>query len=302
MTPRPANIEHEAQAWRDGTWAVFRIVELPRDEPVGGASLRLGEHGIGEASYSSRREPVGAGWRHVPSGCFPAGPSMTSASLASSCACTRTTWRRRGSPSAPGFQREGVERPSRAWPDGRASTPSSIPARPASRARSRARGLRSVRLGGGGAPARAARRDPRHVRCRRRALPERDVVRVGRRPLPVRHGATTRKVANVERDARGSVLVHDSRVGFDVVGLRASGRMRVVRGSEGAAFGAARPRALSDRRRVGDPERSRLPRGERRGAEFVPGARRSGTSARQEANRELLDVGTYRPLAPTTPR
>ena len=46
-----ANIERAESAWRQGTWAVFRIVEAATDEVVGGVNLRLAAHRTAEVAY-----------------------------------------------------------------------------------------------------------------------------------------------------------------------------------------------------------------------------------------------------------
>ena len=44
-------------------------------------------------------------------------------------------------------------------------------------------------------------------------------------------GSSSRKVANLGRDGRATVVVHDSRAGFEVCGLCIQGRAQVVRGA-----------------------------------------------------------------------
>ena len=113
-----ANIERAAEAWDDGTWAVFRIVEAATDEVVGGVNLRLGDHAVAEISYFLRASARGRGFatravRLVARWAFDelaierielrAHPDNAASRLVADRA---------------GFRREGVERASRAWPDG----------------------------------------------------------------------------------------------------------------------------------------------------------------------------------------
>ena len=299
-----ANVEREAQAWRDGTWAVFRIVELPRDEVVGGASLRLGEHGIGEASYFLSARARGRGlatravrllarWAFEELGLARVELRVHPDNLASQRVAHRA-----------GFRREGIERASRASPDG-----------------ARFDSVVYSLLPGEHRP--AATRDASALSHPVAAeLLHAPVVATlatfdaagepylnamwfaweGGRFL-FGTGATTRKVANVERDARGSVLVHDSRAGFDVVGLRANGRMRVVRGSAGAALvRRVHARYLTEAAWEIPSVRAFLEANDV-ALELVPEIGVAMGRARAAGEpRPPRRLGGYRPLAPTTPR
>lgn len=52
--------------------------------------------------------------------------------------------------------------------------------------------------------------------------------------LAMATASTSRKVANLLRDARATVVLHDSRPGFDVCGASITGRVAVVTGREAA--------------------------------------------------------------------
>lgn len=113
-----ANIERAADAWRDGSWAVFRIADRATDQVVGGINLRLADNEIAEISYFLRESARGRG-------------------LATRAVLLVTRWAfrdlgierielrvqpeneasRRVAERA-GFLFEGTERASRAWPDG----------------------------------------------------------------------------------------------------------------------------------------------------------------------------------------
>lgn len=298
-----ANIEREAEAWREGTWAVFRIVELPRDEVVGGASLRLGEHGIGEASYflSARARGRGLATRAVRLLARWAFDELDLArvelrvhpdNLASQKVAERA-----------GCLREGIERASRAWPDGTRFDSVLYSLLPGEHRAADARDA-------------SALSDPVATELLHAPLVA-TLATFDQAGEPYLNamwfswsdgrflfgtGATTRKVANVERDARGSVLVHDSRVGFDVVGLRARGRIRVVRGTEGAALvRRVHARYLTDAAWEIPSVRAFLQANDV-ALELVPETASLWDERGQQANRDLLDAGAYRPLAPTTPR
>jgi RimJ/RimL family protein N-acetyltransferase len=112
------NIERAALAWEEGTWAVFRVALLPRDEVVGGANLRLDVHETAEISYFLRRSARGRGLatRAV---------RLLSAWAFEQLGIERLELRTHLENEASqkvaeraGFRREGVERASRAWPDG----------------------------------------------------------------------------------------------------------------------------------------------------------------------------------------
>jgi general stress protein 26 len=115
-------------------------------------------------------------------------------------------------------------------------------------------------------------------------------------------GATTRKVVNVERDPRASVLIHDSRVGFDVCGLRVSGRVDVVRGTAGAELvRVVHGRYLTDEAWSIPSVREFLEANDV-ALRLVPDQASVWDERGQAANRDLLARGGYRPLPPTSPR
>ena len=113
-----ANIERAERAWEEGSWAVFRIVELPRDALVGGLNLRLTAHETAEVSYflaerargrglATRAVRLAARWAFGELGLARLELRAHPANEASQRVAQRA-----------GFRREGVERASRAWPDG----------------------------------------------------------------------------------------------------------------------------------------------------------------------------------------
>ena len=113
-----ANIDRAARAWQDGTRAVFRIADAATDEVIGGINLRFGDDDIAEISYFLRASARGRGL------------ATRAVRLAARWAFDDLAIERielrvhpENAPSRrvaerAGFSREGVERASRAWPDG----------------------------------------------------------------------------------------------------------------------------------------------------------------------------------------
>jgi RimJ/RimL family protein N-acetyltransferase len=113
-----ANIERGLRAWQEGTWAVFRIVDAATDQVVGGVNLRFGEHRIAEVSYFLRTSARGRGLatravRIIARWAFDElGIERIELRTHPENAASRRVAERAG------FTREGIERASRAWPDG----------------------------------------------------------------------------------------------------------------------------------------------------------------------------------------
>lgn len=114
-----ANIERAAQSWNEGSWAVFRIVDAATDRVVGGANLHMLEHQTAEVSYFLRASARGRGLatravRLVTRWAFDElGIERIELRVHPENDASRRVAERAG------FTREGVERASRAWPDGR---------------------------------------------------------------------------------------------------------------------------------------------------------------------------------------
>ena len=117
-TEARANIARAAKAWEDGTWAVFRIADAASDEVIGGINLRFGENDTAEISYFLRTSARGRGvatravrlvvrWAFEQLGIERIELRVHPDNTASRRVAERV-----------GFAREGVERASRAWPDG----------------------------------------------------------------------------------------------------------------------------------------------------------------------------------------
>jgi len=114
-----ANHERSLTAWREGTWAVFRIVDAATDEVVGGVNLRFGDFQIAEVSYFLRGSARGRGLatravRLVSRWAF----EELGIERIELRAHPQNDASRRVAERA-GFTREGLERASRPWPDGK---------------------------------------------------------------------------------------------------------------------------------------------------------------------------------------
>jgi RimJ/RimL family protein N-acetyltransferase len=113
-----SNIARADLAWREGAWAVFRVAVLPRDEVVGGAMLRFDAHEIAEVAYFLRRSARGRG---LATRAVRLLSAWAFAELGIERLELRTHLENEASQRVAeraGFRREGVERASRAWPDG----------------------------------------------------------------------------------------------------------------------------------------------------------------------------------------
>jgi RimJ/RimL family protein N-acetyltransferase len=113
-----ATIERAAQAWEQATWAVFAIVDAAKDQVMGGVNLRFSDFEIAEVSYFLRASARGRGFatRAV---------QMLARWAFDDVGIERIELRTHPENAASqrvaeraGFTREGVERASRAWPDG----------------------------------------------------------------------------------------------------------------------------------------------------------------------------------------
>jgi PPOX class probable F420-dependent enzyme len=115
-------------------------------------------------------------------------------------------------------------------------------------------------------------------------------------------GASSRKVRNLERDPRATLVVHDSRPGFEVCGASIRGRVEIVRGD------AARPLIERVHRRYVSEEGLALPAAR----EFLAGddvalvlRPESAVTWDERANpagTALSAIGGALPLEPTSPR
>jgi len=113
-----ATIERGLDAWREGSWGVFVIADARDGRVVGGANVRLGDYQTAEVSY------------YVAAAARGRGLATRTVLLLARWAFDELGIQRLELRAHPdnepsirvaeraGFMREGVERASRAWPDG----------------------------------------------------------------------------------------------------------------------------------------------------------------------------------------
>ena len=115
-------------------------------------------------------------------------------------------------------------------------------------------------------------------------------------------GSGSRKVQNLRRDARATLVLHDSRPGFDVCGVSIRGRVELVEGD------AATPLVALVHRRYVTPAGERLPvagvflASDDIALRLIPGSAVTWDERASPAARELQLAGAALPLTPTTPR
>ena len=115
-------------------------------------------------------------------------------------------------------------------------------------------------------------------------------------------GSGSRKVRNLRRDARATLVLHDSRPGFEVCGASIRGRVELVEG------GAATPLVELVHRRYVTPAGDRLPvagvflESDDIAVRLVPDSAVTWDERASPAARELQLAGAALPLTSTTPR
>lgn len=115
-------------------------------------------------------------------------------------------------------------------------------------------------------------------------------------------GSASRKVRNLERDPRATLVLHDSRPGAEVCGASLRGRVEIVRGPE------ARPLIQRVHRRyvtaggLARPEMKEFLKFDDVALRFHPDAAVTWDERASAAARVLRESGEALPLEPTTPR
>ena len=115
-------------------------------------------------------------------------------------------------------------------------------------------------------------------------------------------GSSSRKVRNLERDPRATLVVHDSRPGFEVCGASIRGCVEIVRGE------TARPLIERVHRRYVSDEGLALPAareflaGDDVAVVFRPDAAVTWDERANPASSTLRAIGGALPLEPTSPR
>ncbi len=125
-------------------------------------------------------------------------------------------------------------------------------------------------------------------------------ARVGR-SIVLATGSRGRKISNLEADARTTLVVHDSRPGFEVCGVSFAGQAEIVRGDQ------ARPLIDAVHGRYVDEENAPA---EARAfldsddvaLRFVPESALTWDERGSEANAALRETGAAYPLVTTAPR
>lgn len=115
-------------------------------------------------------------------------------------------------------------------------------------------------------------------------------------------GSRSRKVANLERDPRATLVLHDSRPGFEVCGASLRGRVEIVRGAEAVPLVAqvhlryvtGEGRRLAEVAEFLDSDDVAL--------RFVPESAFTWDERGSGASRVLRATGAAYPLEPTAPR
>ena len=115
-------------------------------------------------------------------------------------------------------------------------------------------------------------------------------------------GSRSRKARNLERDARATLVVHDSRPGFEVCGVSIAGEVEVISGA------AARPLVARVHRRYVDDAAETNERvspfldSDDVALRFQPRSAITWDERESSASRALRDAGGALPLVPTEPR
>jgi len=106
----------------------------------------------------------------------------------------------------------------------------------------------------------------------------------------------TRKVRNLERDARATVMIDDSRGGFDLRGITLTGRVAILRGGEAVALNRRiHLRYLTERGRDLEPVDRYLATDDVT-IRFAPERASSWDLRSTEQGRALIETGEFRPL------
>jgi PPOX class probable F420-dependent enzyme len=115
-------------------------------------------------------------------------------------------------------------------------------------------------------------------------------------------GTQSRKIRNLQRDARATVVLHDSRPGFEVCGASLRGRVTLARGDAAIELvSLVHHRYVTERgRRL--PAVAEFLDSDDVALRFVPDEAITWDERGGAAAAALRDTGTALPLEPTTPR
>jgi PPOX class probable F420-dependent enzyme len=115
-------------------------------------------------------------------------------------------------------------------------------------------------------------------------------------------GSRSQKVRNLERDPRATLMLHDSRPGFEVCGVSLVGRAEIVRPPNAAELvSRVHRRYVRDRGLQLEPVRQLLDSDDV-AIRFRPERALSWDERPSDAARALVTSGQFEPLEPTSPR
>jgi nitroimidazol reductase NimA-like FMN-containing flavoprotein (pyridoxamine 5'-phosphate oxidase superfamily) len=115
-------------------------------------------------------------------------------------------------------------------------------------------------------------------------------------------GDRSRKVQNIERDARATFVAHDSRPGFEVCGAAITGRIAVVRGEAAAVLvEQVHRRYVAPEAEADDAVRAFMSSDDV-ALRLRPESAWTWDERRSEANEALRSLGAALPLLSTEPR
>ncbi len=112
----------------------------------------------------------------------------------------------------------------------------------------------------------------------------------------------SRKLRNVERDPRATLVLHDSRPGFEVCGVTMRGRVEIVRGVAAAPLVERVHRRYLTEAGYDLPASREFLAGDDVALRFAPEAAVTWDERANPATGALRDAGGALPLEPTTPR
>jgi len=115
-------------------------------------------------------------------------------------------------------------------------------------------------------------------------------------------GSRSRKVRNLERDPRATLVLHDSRPGAEVCGVSIRGRVEVVHGPPAQALIGRVHRRYVSERGLSLPEVQEFLSFDDVALRFVPETATTWDERPSAAARVLRESGDALPLEPTTPR
>ena len=115
-------------------------------------------------------------------------------------------------------------------------------------------------------------------------------------------GSRSRKVRNLERDPRATLVLHDSRPGFEVCGASIRGRVEIVRGKEAAPLVERVHRRYVTEAGESLPEAAAFLASDDVALRVVPQAAVTWDEREGPAAEALRAAGAALPLEPTEPR